>query len=40
MENDNAHYLSTDALDPIVDEVLDKMGICSAGMDRDGYVRG
>lgn len=25
---DNAHYLASDAMDPIVDEVIEKMGIC------------
>ncbi|KIO19788.1 hypothetical protein M407DRAFT_246055, partial [Tulasnella calospora MUT 4182] len=26
---DMAHYLATDAMDPIVDEVIAKIGICS-----------
>jgi hypothetical protein len=27
--NDMAHYLATDAIDPIIDEVLGKSGLCN-----------
>ncbi|KIO24458.1 hypothetical protein M407DRAFT_244458 [Tulasnella calospora MUT 4182] len=29
LHTDLAHYLATDAMDPIVDEVIGKIGICS-----------
>lgn len=29
LHTDMAHYLATDAMDPIVDEVIGKIGICS-----------
>lgn len=35
---DKAHFLGTDALDPIVDEVVAKAGICASG-SREGHRR-
>ncbi|KAG9012166.1 hypothetical protein FRB90_006815 [Tulasnella sp. 427] len=39
LHTDMAHYLATDAIDPIVDEVIGKLGICDGDEDDSGVDR-